>query len=101
MLDFKRTQMKFYSQHNSTTKGSKMGYVAFIGETRKTQICITPIAREKKTAYRIESHEHVSEAYWEGKTLIKDVWNTKILEGIYKTSKEAIAEANRLFEMEG
>jgi len=100
MLDFRRTQMKMGNGYHTVGK-SKLGYVAFTGGGEdRFQIWIKPMSNDKKALFQLETHKQLSDYKIENGRSVQPVYETKEY-GIYKTSKEAIAEANRLFKIEG
>lgn len=93
MLKFKRTQMRM-AEYDGTTKGSKLGYVAFKGELH---IRVKPLTHSKNTQFALETCEEIIPATWDNDgRFIPAVWDKKEY-GVFATSKEAMEAAQGIF----
>lgn len=97
MLNFRRTRFQ-HANNCQTTKGSKLGYIAFVGEL---QIWVKPLNYDKKPPFRLETHKVIKEGYWDGVQgkggkFIDPVWEV-VEYGTFSTSKEALEVANKLY----
>jgi hypothetical protein len=93
MLNFRKHQYQC-ADNVQTTKGSKLGYTAWI---KDLAISVRPTSYDKKPTFSLETHKQIAPAYWKDGKRYEAIWEDNYY-GIFKTSKEAIEKANKLFQ---